>query len=215
MFGFLRLTRKFLFFCLIAMFAIVAAVFVTAGRLVVDPGAMRDVEPADAIYVLSGTNAERWLEGYELWREKRAPVILLSAGSRDAGERELLRRGVHMPTGAEVARGVLVDQLGVPPEAVEIMPATVDNTAAEAGKLAKLAPARGWRRVVVVTSLAHTRRTRFAMERALEGTGVTVQVRGSRYDRFQPSGWWRRRDSMRWVLSELPKLAAYKLGLRE
>lgn len=215
MFGLLRLTRKFLLFCLIATIAIGAACVVMAGRLIVDPGATRDVEPADAIFVLAGSNADRWLEGYELWREKRAPLILLSPGFRDAGERELQRRGLHMPTGADVARDVLVEQMGVPPEAVEVAATPVDNTAAEATTLAEIATARGWRHVVVVTSLAHTRRTRFAMERALDGTGITVQVRGSRFDRFDPWGWWQRRGSARWVLSELPKLLAYKLGLED
>jgi len=215
MFGLLRLTRNFLLLCLIAVLASAAACFVTAGRLLVDPGASRAVETADAIFVLSGSNADRWLEAYDLWREQRAPRIVLSPGLRDAGEQELARRGVRVPTGADIARAVLTRDLGVPATAVEIVQTPLDNTAAEATAIASLAAARGWTRVIVVTSLPHTRRTRIAMERALEPVGVAVQVRGSRYDAFSPSRWWRDRGDVRWIVTELPKLVAYKLGLGE
>ena len=51
--------------------------------------------------------------------------------------------------------------------------------------------------------------------RVLEPAGITVQVRGSRFDDFQPSRWWSDRGSIRWILMELPKLVAYRLGLGE
>ena len=215
MFGLLRLTRKFLLLCVIVALAGAAACFVGAGRLLVDPGALAPAAPADAIFVLSGADADRWLEGYDLWREQRASLIVLSPGLRDSAGMVLARRGVRVPTGADVARDVLVEQLGMPADAVEVIAGQLDNTAAEAAAIRALASARGWRRVLVVTSLAHTRRTRFAMERALGPDDVAVQVRASRYDNFRPSRWWMDRGSIRWILSELPKLAAYRLGLGE
>lgn len=210
-----RLLRKFLLLLVVAALAGTAACFVNAGRWLVSPEARAPAGDADVIFVLAGANADRFLEGYELWREKRAPIIVLSPGFRDAGTRELQRRGLHMPTGAEVSRDVLVEQLGVPATAVEIIEKDVDSTAAEAAALRAVALERGWRRAIIVTSLAHTRRTRFAMARALEGTGLEIQVRGSRFDDFQPSRWWADRGSMRWILTELPKLGAYRLGLGE
>lgn len=208
-----RLFRKFFLLIVIAVLAGSAACFVNAGRWLVSPEARTPAGEADAIFVLAGTDADRFLEGYELWREKRAPLILLSPGFRDSGTRELERRGLRMPTRADVAREVLVGQLGVPAHAVEVVAGEVDSTAAEAVVLRAMAVERGWRRVIIVTSLPHTRRTGFAMTRALEGTGVDVQVRGSRFDDFQPSRWWADRGSIRWILMELPKLVAYRLGL--
>ena len=215
MFGLFRLSRKLLLFLALVVLASAAACFVSVGRLLVDPRALEPAAEADVIYVLSGADADRWLEGYDLWREQRAPLILLSPGFRDAGGMELVRRGIRVPTGADVARDVLVGQLGVPASAVEIVPGQLDNTAAEASAIAALAAARGWRRVLVVTSLPHTRRTMFAMRRALDPSGVAVQVRATRYDEFEPSRWWAKRGGIRWILSELPKLAAYRLGLGE
>jgi hypothetical protein len=51
------------------------------------------------------------------------------------------------------------------------------------------------------------------MKRLLEPAGVSVQVRGSRYDTFRASQWWTSRPSTRWVIGELPKIVAYRLGL--
>ncbi|HUF24764.1 MAG TPA: ElyC/SanA/YdcF family protein [Vicinamibacterales bacterium] len=215
MFRLFRPTRTLFLLLVAATFAGMAACVVNAGRMVVDPRAMDAAQPADAIVVLSGTPADRWLEAYELWREKRAPVIVLSPGNRDGGSMELERRGVHVPADVEMARDIMTGQMGVPPEAIRFMDGPLDNTAAEAEATRALAAARGWRRVIVVTSLAHTRRTSLAMRRALEPAGITVQVRGSRFDTFRASAWWQSRLSARWVLTELPKLAAYRLGLGE
>ncbi|HEX6323380.1 MAG TPA: YdcF family protein [Vicinamibacterales bacterium] len=215
MFRLLRLTRTLFLLLVIVTLAGMAACVVNAGRMLVDPRAMDAPQPADAIVVLSGMDADRWLEAYELWRDGVAPRIVLSPGFRDGGSMELERRGVHLPTGAELARGVMVTRLGVPPSAIEIFDGRFDNTAAEAEETRRLALARGWTRVLVVTSTPHTRRTALAMERALEPAGVQVQVRGSRFDTFQARAWWRSRGSARWVLTELPKLVAYKLGLAD
>lgn len=210
-----RLFRKFFLLLVIAVLAGSAACFVNAGRWLVSPDARTPAGEADVIFVLAGTDADRFLEGYELWREKRAPLILLSPGFRDAGSRELGRRGLRVPTRADISRDVLVEQLGVPAGAVEIISGEFDSTAAEGVALGALAVERGWRRVIIVTSLPHTRRTGFAMTRALQHTGIAIQVRGSRFDDFQPTRWWSDRGSARWILTELPKLVAYRLGLGE
>ena len=47
----------------------------------------------------------------------------------------------------------------------------------------------------------------------MKGTGIDVQVRGSRYDEVDPDRWWKRRDDFRYVSWELQKLIAYRLGV--
>src|SRR5262249_41646393 len=103
----------------------------------------------------------------------------------------------------------------VPAAAVFAPEADVDNTAAEAQLLRTIAVERHWQRVIVVTSKYHTRRSGFAMRRALKDTGVAIVVRAARSDQFEPSGWWRRRADFRTVTGEWQKLIAYRLGLGE
>lgn len=169
------------------------------------------LERSNAVYVLAGERVMRWLEASELVREGWAPEIVLSGGYRDALEQQVLQRGIELPSEGEVAERALL-QLGVPADRVRIL-GYVDNTAAEAALLRREALARHWSRVIVVTSKLHTRRAGFAMRRALDGTGVRVIMRGSRYDDDDPAHYWRRRRTVRMMLMEMPKFAAYVVGL--
>jgi uncharacterized SAM-binding protein YcdF (DUF218 family) len=180
-----------------------------AGRyLIVDEPPLK----ADAIVVLAGSQVDRWLEAVDLHREGLAPLILMSPGYVDPLGDDLRARGIRLPREIDVHREAML-QLGVPPGAIEIMARGYDNTADEAAGVRAIAQPRGWRRLLVVTSKYHTRRARFAFEREMRGTGIDVRVKGSRYDRAQPDGWWRHRSDLRFVVSELQKLAAYRLGL--
>ena len=188
-----------------------AAFFPYAGRFLAvdDP-----LEPADVIFVLAGARIERWLEGVELYREGRASKILLSPGRADPAEEELRRRGVVLPADVELTRTAVL-QLGVPPDAVIAPLVGVDNTAQEAALARRLALEAGWRRIIVVTSKYHARRTRFAFAREFRDTSIVTSVRTSRYDRSTPARWWRHRADIRSVTSELEKLLLYRLGLGE
>ena len=216
MFRLFRLTRKAVLIVLIVALAAMSACFVNAGHMLVDPRATATPERADAIIVLSGTPVDRWLEAYDLWREGRAPVVVLSRGfGTNAAMRELDRRGVRWPHDYETAIDVMTRGLGMPRDAVMLMSEYVDNTAGEAIMTKQEAQKHGWKRVIIVTSIAHTRRTAHAMRRILGPAGIDVQVRASRYDQFEAARWWRSRSSIRWMLSEWPKLVAYRLGLRD
>jgi uncharacterized SAM-binding protein YcdF (DUF218 family) len=201
--------RRIVIACVIAAIA-GAAIFVPfAGRfLAVDDG----VTPADAVVVLDGTRAERWLEAADLYRAGTAPALVLSSGRREPAERQLERDGLHYPANAELARDMMV-RMGIPAKAVTIVGGTLDNTAEEAAALRAMAAARGWRRLTIVTSKYHCRRARLAFRREFAGTGVEIFVHPSRYDPSDPPRWWRSRMDIRFVISELPKFVLYRAGL--
>ncbi len=180
-----------------------------AGRLLV---VSEPLEKSDAIVVLSGSVADRWLEAADLYLEGYAPRILLSPGRIDRAEEIARERGVRLMSGAEVQRYAL-EQLKIPGEAISVMPRSVDNTADEAAVTRGIAARNGWTRLIVVTSKYHTRRTRFAFCREFRGTPVTIRVRASRYDEAAPENWWRGRGDIRDVLNEYEKLLLYRLGL--
>jgi uncharacterized SAM-binding protein YcdF (DUF218 family) len=172
------------------------------------------LEHADVIHVLAGSRMDRQLEAGLLYKEGYAPVIVLTREDFDDAERHLETLGVKVESGAQVAQRYLT-QLGIPPSAFIVPPTLHDNTAQEAATLRQLAVAHRWRTVILVTSGYHTRRSGYAFERALRGTGVRLIVRPTRFDSTQPARWWRSRDDIRWILSEGPKFAAYLLGLGE
>lgn len=183
-----------------------------AGRFLDDDDPL---EPADLIFVLAGERIERWLEAVELYHEGWAPRIVLSPGPVSPLETALRARGINYPREGELARDAVVAS-GVPSSAVAILADGVDNTAHEAAALLRMPGTGQLRRVIVVTSPYHTRRTGYAFRRAFAGTGVEVRVRGSRFAQTEPSRWWwRRRADIRTIVSELPKVILYMAGLGE
>lgn len=170
------------------------------------------LERADAIFVLAGQRAARWLEARDLFKENYAPVVVLSGGRREDAERLAVEQGARVRSEGELARDGLI-ALGVPAAQVVVLPGRPDTTADEASALRGYALAHEWRRVIVVTSKLHTRRAACAMRRAVEGTPVRIVIRSTRYDEDDPARWWRRRGTIRGVMYELPALVAYLLGL--
>lgn len=167
---------------------------------------------ADAMFVLAGTRLERPLEAVDLYQEGFAPLIVLSPGRPEPGERLVRARGIRFPADAELVRDAMI-QMGIPAAAIVATDGYVDNTAQEANLLRAMVQTRGWRRVIVITSKYHTRRSAFAFRRGLEGTGAQAVMRASRHDVSDPARWWRSRADFRFVTSEWQKLIAYRLGL--
>jgi uncharacterized SAM-binding protein YcdF (DUF218 family) len=168
---------------------------------------------ADAIFVFAGTRVERPLEAADLYLDGFAPVVVLTRAGSEQDAVELARgRGVSIPTEYDAARTLLLG-LGVPSDSIIAPERLHDNTGEEAVTLRELAITHGWRRVIVVSSKYHLRRVALASRRALRGTHVEVVVRGTRYDPSHPDRWWQHRADVRWLISEVPKLVAYTLGL--
>jgi uncharacterized SAM-binding protein YcdF (DUF218 family) len=172
------------------------------------------LQRGDLIVVLAGARVDRWLEAVDLFKEGWAPRIVLSPGQVSSLEVKLRGEGLKLPREGDIARDAVLS-LGVPADAVTIMPGGVDNTAAEAATLHRLLPAGSVHRIIVVTSTYHVRRAGYAFEREFKGSGIEIVARGSRYTEARPTRWWTRRDDVRYIMNEAPKYLVYWLGLGE
>jgi uncharacterized SAM-binding protein YcdF (DUF218 family) len=212
--GLLR-TRRVLLRLAAATLAIVCAALLCflpfAGRYLV---VQQPLEHADAIVVLAGSRAERWLEGVDLFRAGWAPRIVLSRGRIEYAEARLHDMGIRFPEEADLVRDAMV-QMKVPADAISMLPESLDNTAQEAAAARAMATASGWSRIIVVTSKYHSRRTAYAFAREFRNVPIAVLIRSSNYDTAAPDRWWTTRQDFRYVTSELQKLVAYRLGLGE
>lgn len=181
-----------------------------AGRALVrvDP-----LTTADAIYVLGGSRTDRWLEAVSIFQQGYAPRIVMSPGGLDAGAQRLAARGIHVPNDADLGAAMMTEQLGIPKDAVLVLTTPVDNTAAEADAILRLAARERWTRIIVITSRSATRRAGYAFERVLPDS-IAVVMRDTEFDTFNPTWWWRTRPGFRETFYEFPKLVAYWLGLR-
>jgi uncharacterized SAM-binding protein YcdF (DUF218 family) len=182
----------------------------TAGRFLV----VADPLPAhaDALVVLAGSIADRALEAADLYRTGIAPVVVITRERAPTASARLRARGVVLPESDALLRQALLG-LGVPADAIVRLRRRTSSTETEARTIARWACRHGVRRLVVVTSKAHTRRARLILRRAL-GPTVTLTIRPARDDPFPAARWWRVRHAAKVVLVEYEKLADYWLAER-
>ena len=188
----------------IALLVIVAWVIVAAlgARLLV---VRAPLESADAIIVLSGSSAyvERTRKAAQLYREGRAPLVLLTDDHMRGGWDNAQQRN---PFFVERARDELI-KAGVPAERVQTIPGVAASTHDEALMIKEYAARERLRSVLVITSAYHSRRALRTLRRTLAGTGTTVGI--------DPAGndsevfWWLRPQGWRNVGGEYAKLIYY------
>jgi uncharacterized SAM-binding protein YcdF (DUF218 family) len=165
------------------------------------------VEASDAILVMDGPPPTRDVAAAMLYRRGLAPVVVLSLPRDPVAE---ARRLAGQPSPQERAAQTL-RHLGVPAAAIVKLDRVVDNTREELAAHFAHARARGWRRVIIVTSPSHTRRVRLIWNRGYQGE-VAALVHPSRYEGFDPDRWWRSTRSLETGLYELAAIANFVIG---
>ena len=183
---------------LLLVFAIRHPLLRLAGQFwVVDEAAA----PSDALIVLGDDNyrADRAFHAAELYREGVAPLVVASG--------RMLRQNVSL---ADVMEHDL-ESFGVPAASIVKLSHRAENTREEAGEAARLIHSRGWKRVLVVTSNYHARRTRFIYGKVLP-RGIVLRVSAARDSEFDPSRWWETRQGQKLFMTEL---AGYVVAIWE
>ena len=160
--------------------------------------------------VLGGARIERWLEGVDLYKEGWAPAIVISAGPVYPLETDLRARGVRYPREGDLASEAIVS-LGVPARAVTVLPKASTTPPRKPPRCAGLSAAHP------ASSSSRRRTTCGAPDSRFDASSEHRRRNHharSRYKR-SPARWWRRRQDMRYIMTEMPKYAAYLAGLGE
>jgi uncharacterized SAM-binding protein YcdF (DUF218 family) len=149
-------------------------------------------EHADVIVVLGDDNytGDRAAHAADLYRAGLAPQVVASGRLLRpyAGIAEMIERDL--------------ESRGVPAASIVKFPHRGANTREEAEELSKLAARRGWKRVLVVTSNYHARRTRFIFGRVFPPS-ATVRVSAAHDSEFDPSQWWETRLGEKLLFNEV------------
>jgi len=163
---------------------------------------------SDAIFVLDGLTPLRELEAAALFREGWAPRIVL-ARARNLIPEEA-RRLAGDPTPQERATRVLMRH-SVPDSAIVRLDRPVENTLGELTADFEYARARGFRRVIIVSSPYHLRRVRIIWNARFERE-VRALVRPTRYEPADPTRWWRAGQSLEEALHETAGIVHFFIG---
>jgi len=179
---------------LIAIVLLGAWCFVNAAWFLVGP-AQAPVK-ADAAFVLGGDSGGRGLMAAELHQKGLASTFVLTGASEMDGE--VLPAFLYWRAAVLVRAGV--------PEGSIVLDTASTNSDEEAAYGLRLARARGWKRVLVVSDPPHMRRLHLLWAGAFEGSGIEVVLVASKPRWWHPERWWRDRMSAQFVVSEYIKL---------
>jgi uncharacterized SAM-binding protein YcdF (DUF218 family) len=151
------------------------------------------LQHADAIAVLSGSMPFRAIEAAEIYRQGLAPEVWLT---RSSGPTDLMARLGLEYTNEETYNAEVLIKLGVPADAIHVLPDPILNTEDEVRLIANTLRHDGKQRAIIVTSPPHTRRVR-ALWRRLIGPGPEAIVRRAEKEPYDAAHWWRdTRDSL-------------------
>jgi uncharacterized SAM-binding protein YcdF (DUF218 family) len=168
-----------------------------------------EISSADAIVVMSGssTHLERADWAAKLYREGRAPVVILTNDSLIAGWD---RKEERNPYFYELAAREL-EKRGVPESKIQVVPDIALGTYEESLGVRDYAIAHKLKRLLIVTSAYHTRRTLWSLRHACEGSGIEIGIDSPApgWQTPAPSRWWWRRWGWKVVAGEYVKLVYY------
>ncbi len=171
----------------------------------------RPREKADAIVVLSGSAAykERVREAASIFKKGVTGKIFLTNDGLQGGWDQNERRNPYF---VERAHSELI-QLGVPNEAIEVLPAILDGTDEEANLLVHISAERKIKALLIVTSDYHSHRALWTFEKAVsrnEGSlnlGIVSPKSGQQS--ASPYSWWISYQGWKIVTGEYLKFAYY------
>jgi uncharacterized SAM-binding protein YcdF (DUF218 family) len=149
-------------------------------------------ETSDVIVVLSGDNydAERATRAASLFKSGMAPRVVATGRA--------LR---SYATTTDLMKRDLVEH-GVPESAIVPFTHKADDTREEAAAVSEFVRSHGWKKILLVTSNYHTRRSQYIYEHVLPSSDqlLTVAAPDSDYD---PNYWWRTRTGVKIFFHEL------------
>lgn len=166
------------------------------------------LQKAEAIAVLAGDGGvARTLEAVRLYQDGYAPRIILTHQFLPQGYEALARLGITVPEERDI-QWMILKAMRVPATVVLQVSERADSTESEMIYLTRFLEERRIRSVILVTNRSHSTRARKILAKA-SGGRIMIVSRPTRYDTFDPGGWWRSRIDAKEVLAEYEKLLNY------
>jgi uncharacterized SAM-binding protein YcdF (DUF218 family) len=162
------------------------------------------LQPADAIVPLAG-GLERAVYAARLQQQGYAPWFVATDISHLVSAEGLLST-------TEISQVAL--EHGVSRSSIHLTGTPVSSTYEEALAIRELAQTQGWQSLIVVTSPAHTRRSRMIFREVFTDTGISIIIRPVMDEIDESEEWWQMKQKRKLVLNEYLKLGAFLVGIR-
>jgi uncharacterized SAM-binding protein YcdF (DUF218 family) len=157
--------------------------------------------PSDAIVLLLGGGDHRPIRAAQLYRDGIAPTILLGTAESDS-------RGLVKETRLTVE---ILLKLGVPRNAIEVLPGIVTSTKEEATAVGVYAKSHPMRRITVVTTSFHTSRARWIFRKVLGDKDLDIRMAAMSNPAFNETDWYRSDEGLVTYFNEAIKIVYYRI----
>jgi uncharacterized SAM-binding protein YcdF (DUF218 family) len=148
--------------------------------------------PAEVLVVSIAKSKAAALEAAYLYQQQISARVMLFTWDSEPIAATLRQLGIADPSRTELARMIL-EQSGVPANAIEVLPDLVDGTETEIAAVATFVRQRMPVSLLFITARSHTARARWLLRREVS-PHTRVYVTSSRFDHFAVESWWRKRD---------------------
>ena len=172
-----------------------------------------NLEKADLIVCLGGEDPIKTLGAIDVYKKGFAPYIF-RAKEEDPDGMDYLKNTIKdYPSSLDLFMHTITG-FGISEEVILSPEETVASTIDEARLARKVALEMGFKSLIVVTSLIHSRRTWLTFEKIFEDDDIKIISLPSHYQLFDPKDWWKKRKYVKDVIIEYQKLIYYKAAYR-
>ena len=203
---------KVLLFIFIALYFVVTLyripLLTALGRyLIVE----HEAEKADVIVCLAGKNVERSLAVVDAYRKGLAPYIFMAKKSKPDGFEYLTKKVRTYPADFDLFTSIM-EGFQIPEKVILSPVDRVDNTLDEARLVHKFVLERGFKSLILITSLTHSRRVWLTFTKVFKDDGIKIISLPSHYQLFNPKDWWKKRKCIKDLVLEYQKVIYYKIA---
>jgi uncharacterized SAM-binding protein YcdF (DUF218 family) len=166
-------------------------------------------QKADLIVCLGGHGVGNVLAAVDIFQKGFAPYFFKAKEIEPDGLDYLRSKVKDYPTGFDLFT-MITEGFGIPEEAIISPEKRVGSTIEEANLVRTFVLDKGYRSLILVTSLTHSRRTYLTFRRVFKDSEVTLISLPSHYQQFSPKDWWKKREYTKELIIEYQKLIYYK-----
>ena len=170
-------------------------------------------QKADLIVCLGGSGAGNSLAAVDVFQKGLAPYIFKAKELKPDGLDYVKSKIENYPTKFDLFT-MIAEGFGIPAEAILSPEKRVGSTIEEANLVRAFVLDKGYKSVIVVTSLMHSRRAYLTFSRVFRDSEVKIISLPSHYQQFNPKDWWKKREYVKELIIEYQKLIYYKFKYR-
>jgi uncharacterized SAM-binding protein YcdF (DUF218 family) len=203
---------KWLFFLLFIIYFVLSyyripLLIKLGGYLIVE----HEAKKADLIVCLAGKDVERGLAVVDAYKKGLAPYIFRAKKAKPDGFDYLNERVRNYPVGFDLFT-LLIEGFGIPKKVILSTDDRVDSTIDEARVVRKFVLDKGYKSVIVITSLTHSRRAWLTFKKIFKDDDIRIISLPSHYQLFNTKDWWTKRKYTRALILEYQKLIYYQIA---